>query len=118
MSSEIKEKHAKLLAEVITQSSHWKLQPEKKSPFHSAEEAFKYIESHNEPLYVVVPVNGDDNDVLVKVSSEEDDVVFETVSNEDKKQAKVHHSHLKLIESTVTELVNSQLEEGKKAASM
>lgn len=117
MSSIIDSKHAKLLAEVIDQSSKWQLQPEKKSPFKSTDEAFAYIEDHNEPLYILVPVNDAEEEVMVKASSEEDDVLLQIVSMQDVKEAKVHHSHLKLVESTVTELVNSHLEEGKKAAS-
>ncbi len=117
MSSIIDSKHAKLLAEVIDQSSNWQLQPEKKSPFKSTDEAFAYIEEHNEPLYIVVPVTDSEEEVMVKASTEDDDVLLQTVSMQDMQEAKVHHSHLKLVESTVTELVNAQLPDGKKAAS-
>ena len=117
MSCEMKTQHAKLLAQIVAQSSHWSLQPEKKTPFKSIDDAFQYFESHNEPLYIRVPVSNKSDDVLVKVCSNGDDVCLETVSLENTKQAKIHHSHLKLIESTVTELVNGQLPEGSKAAS-
>lgn len=117
MSCEMKTQHAKLLAQIVTQSSHWSLQPEKKPPFKSLEDAFEYFDSHNEPLYIRVPVTDNNGEVLVRVCSEGDDVCFETISFENTKQAKVHHSHLKLIESTVAELVNEQLPEGSKAAS-
>ena len=117
MSSTIDAKHAKLLAEVIDQSSKWQLQPEKKTPFKSTDEAFAYIEAHNEPLYILVPVNDSEEEVMVKASTEGDDVLLQTVSMQNMQEAKVHHSHLKLVESTVTELVNAQLSDGKKAAS-
>lgn len=117
MANEISSKHAKLLAEIIDQSAHWKLQPEKKPPFKSTKEAFDYIDQHNEPLYVSVPVSSQAENTLVKVTSVDDDLAFETLGFEDKQMAKVHHSHLKLIESTITELVNARLPDGEKAAS-
>ena len=117
MSSTIDAKHAKLLAEVIDQSTKWQLQPEKKTPFKSTDEAFAYIEAHNEPLYILVAVNDSEEEVMVKASTEGDDVLLQTVSMQNMQEAKVHHSHLKLVESTVTELVNAQLSDGKKAAS-
>lgn len=117
MSTEIKPQHAKLLAQIIEQSSHWKLKPEKKRPFHSVTDAFSYVEDHNEPLYLQVPIAGEDDHLLVKVTSKQDDMVFSTVSFETPAQTQVHHSHLKLIESSVTDMLNNCLSEGKKIAS-
>ena len=117
MSTEIKPQHAKLLAQIIDQSTHWKLKPEKKPPFHSVDEAFSYVEDHNEPLYLHVPIAGEDEHLLVKVTSKDDDMMFSTVSFETPAQTQVHHSHLKLIESSVTDMLNSCLGEGRKVAS-
>ncbi|QJR82645.1 hypothetical protein CA267_018755 [Alteromonas pelagimontana] len=117
MSDEIAELHAKTLIEVIDQSSHWKLHPEKKPPFTSKEEAFRYVETHNEPLCVYVPVAESDDHHTVRVTSSGDDMVFTNISFEDPSEIRIHSSHLKLIESSITEMLNDRLPEGKKIAS-
>ena len=43
MSSAIDTKHGKLLAEMVVQSSSWKIQPEKQDPFKSQEAAVEYL---------------------------------------------------------------------------
>ena len=53
MSNRIDSKHGKLLAEIVIPSSSWKLQPEKQTPFKSDSEALSYLDSHNEPLYMI-----------------------------------------------------------------
>ncbi|QPG07033.1 hypothetical protein IT774_07995 [Salinimonas marina] len=117
MTNEIHEQHAKTLIGVIEQSALWKLHPEKRSPFASAQEAIKYVESHNEPLCIRVPVAGSDDHLTVKVTSSGEDVVFTNVSFEDAIEERIHSSHLKLVESTVSNMLNSRLPEGKKVAS-
>ncbi|AXR06621.1 hypothetical protein [Salinimonas sediminis] len=117
MAYEINETHAKTLIEVIAQSSHWKLHPEKRKPFASTEEAFAYVETHNEPLCIRVPVASSDEHLTVKVTSSDDDMVFTNVSFDNPIEKKIHGSHLKLIESTVTEMLNERLPEGQKVAS-
>lgn len=117
MANEISEHHAKTLAQIVDQSSHWKLQPEKKPPFSSPEQANEYVSTHNEPLYLRVPVAGEDDHLLVKVTSSNEDLVFSTVSFETPASTRVHYSHVKLIQSNVTEMLNGCLPEGKKVAS-
>ncbi|WP_218353763.1 hypothetical protein [Alteromonas lipotrueiana] len=117
MSYEIDEHHAKTLIGVLEQSAHWKVHPEKKGPFSSAQEAIKYVETHNEPLCIRVPVAGTDDHLTVKVTSSGEDVVFSNVSFDEPVEKRVHSSHLKLIESTVTDMLNAKLPEGQKVAS-
>ncbi|MBD3584461.1 hypothetical protein HHX48_01790 [Salinimonas sp. HHU 13199] len=117
MSNQISEKHAKTLIQVIDQSSNWKLHPEKKRAFASTEEAEKYVESHNEPLCIRVPIAGADDHLTVKVTSSGEDMVFSNVSFEEPIEKQVHSSHLKLISSTVTEMLNERLPEGTKVSS-
>jgi len=116
MAYEISEQHAKTLIQVIEQSSRWKLQPEKQSPFKSVEKANEYVETHNEPLCILVPIAGEDEHLTVKVTSSGEHVVFTNVSFEQPLEKQVHSSHLKLIGSTVTEMLNERLPEGKKVA--
>ncbi|MBU2976869.1 hypothetical protein [Alteromonas sp. C1M14] len=117
MTCEIDTKHAKLLIEILQQSDQWILQPEKKSPFESKKAAYAYLETNNEPLYIRVPITNSDEQTYVRVSSAGDDLEFQTVGFDNVQKTKLHHSHLKLIESTVTDMVNAQLPAGQKAAS-
>ncbi|MEG3768226.1 hypothetical protein [Alteromonas sp. 14N.309.X.WAT.G.H12] len=117
MTCEIETKHAKLLIEILQQSNHWTLQPEKKAPFSSKDAAYQYLETHNEPLYIRVPITNSDNETYIRVSSSGDDLELQTVGFTNVQKTKLHHSHLKLIESTITEMVNAQLPAGEKAAS-
>lgn len=117
MAYEITEHHAKTLIQVIDQSSNWKLHPEKKPTFASTKEAEKYVETHNEPLCIRVPIAGADDHLTVQVTSEGEDMVFKNVSFEEAIEKKVHSSHLKLIASTVTEMLNERLPEGTKVSS-
>ena len=117
MTNEIDEHHAKTLIGVVEHSGLWKLHPEKRSPFKNSEEALRYVESHNEPLCIRVPIAGSDDHLTVKVTSSGEDVIFTTSSFDDVVEERVHSSHLKLVESTVSNMLNSRLPEGTKVAS-
>ena len=112
MSNQISEQHAKTLIQVIDQSSNWKLHPEKKRAFAGTEEAQKYVESHNEPLCIRVPIAGADDHLTVKVTSSGEDMVFSNVSFEEPIEKKVHSSHLKLISSTVRNRAVDDIQNG------
>ncbi|MCW8092351.1 hypothetical protein [Alteromonas sp. ASW11-130] len=117
MACEIKEKHAKTLIEVMEQTSSWKLHPEKKPAFGSSSEAKEYVETHNEPLCIEIPVVGADKKLSVKVTSSGEDMVFSHISFDEPVETKVHSSHLKLISSSVADMLNAKLPEGQKVAS-
>ena len=117
MAHEIEAQHAKALAQVSDQSAHWKLQPEKKPPFTSVEQVNDYVMTHNEPLYLRVPLANEDEHLLVKVTSSDADIVFSAISFDNPASTRVHMSHLKLATSSVTEMLNDCLPEGKKVAS-
>ncbi len=117
MAYEISEHHAKTLIALMEQTSNWKLHPEKKPAFTSASEAQEYVETHNEPLCIEIPVVGADKLLTVKVTSSGEDMVFSHISFEEPVETRVHSSHLKLISSSVTDMLNAKLPEGQKVAS-
>lgn len=114
MSYEIDSHHARTLAQIIDQSSHWQLHPEKKPPFKNVEQANEYIDTHNEPLCIRVPVSGTDDHQTVRVTSSGEDVVLTTISFEDPAESRVHSSHLKIIASIVSDMLNDKLPDGVK----
>lgn len=115
MSNSINSKHGKLLAEIVVPSSQWKLQPEKQSPFKSDSEAFEYLESHNEPLYLHVPIVESEDTVRLSVTSRDEDVVFTINSTKNGGETALHYSHLKNLESTLRTLVNDSCDLSIKA---
>ena len=115
MSNSIDSKHGKLLAEIVVPSSSWKLQPEKQTPFKSDSEALSYLDSHNEPLYMHVPVNESDDTIRLCVSSREADVVFTINSTKFGGETALHYSHLKNLESTIRTLVKDSCDLSIKA---
>tara|TARA_B100002049_G_C15921910_1_gene308462 strand:- start:147 stop:503 length:357 start_codon:yes stop_codon:yes gene_type:complete len=117
MSYEINEHHAKTLAEIIDQSSHWKLHPEKKPPFKNTKEVNEYVQTHNEPLCIRVPIANTDDHLTVKVTSQDEDVIFSTISFDNPAESRVHASHLKNASSVIMEMLNEKLPEGQKVAS-
>ncbi|MCW8108414.1 hypothetical protein OPS25_07900 [Alteromonas ponticola] len=117
MSAKISEQHAKTLIAVMEQTSNWKLHPEKKPAFSSSRDALDYVETHNEPLCIEIPVVGKDKQLSVKVTSSGEDMVFTHISFEEPVETRVHNSHFKLISSSVADMLNAKLPEGEKVAS-
>jgi hypothetical protein len=120
MSNGVKEIHAKLLGELVVPSSSWSLHPEKKPAFKSKEQVIDFASVNNEPLYIHVPISGGDEDEYVRVivNSQDEDVVFKITDRDNGGVSKVHGSHIKNLNSTVTELVNESLKEGRQAKTL
>ncbi|BFT30353.1 hypothetical protein D210916BOD24_15290 [Alteromonas sp. D210916BOD_24] len=106
MSTGIVSKHGKLLAEIVVPSSTWHLQPEKQDPFKSHAAAVEYLDSHNEPLYLLVPITQSDDILRICVTSQNDDVIFTINDIQNGGETSLHYSHLKNLESTVRTLVS------------
>ncbi len=106
MSMGIVSKHGKLLAEMVVPSSSWHLQPEKQDPFKSHEAAVDYLNEHNEPLYLHVPLAQSDEVVRICVTSRDDDVVFTIKDINNGGETTLHYSHLKNLDSTIRTLVS------------
>ncbi|NMH61020.1 hypothetical protein [Alteromonas ponticola] len=117
MVSEITEHHAKTLIALMEQTSNWKLHPEKQPAFRSSDDAQKYVETHNEPLCIEIPVVGADKTLSVKVTSSGEDMVFTHISFEEPVETRVHSSHFKLISSSVADMLNAKLPDGQKVSS-
>jgi len=111
MSSGIDTKHGKLLAEMVVPSSSWHLQPEKQDPFKSQEAAVEYLNAHNEPLYLHVPLAQADEHVRICVTSRADDVVFTIKDINKGGETSLHYSHLKNLDSTIRTLVDDCCEQ-------
>ncbi|WP_076011790.1 hypothetical protein [Alteromonas abrolhosensis] len=115
MSSAIDTKHGKLLAEMVVQSSSWKIQPEKQDPFKSQEAAVEYLNSHNEPLYLHVPLAQSDDYVRICVTSRDDYVVFTIKDINNGGETSLHYSHIKNLDSTIRTLVSETCDQKIKA---
>ena len=106
MSSGIDTKHGKLLAGLVVPSSSWHIQPEKQDPFKTKEAAVEYLNSHNEPLYLHVPLAQSEDFVRICVTSRDDDVVFTIKDISNGGETSLHYSNIKNLDSTIRTLVN------------